>query len=100
MEKEKGRRIARAYFDDDDVEEEENSCFEYELNDKAECVEHLKFLRGLLMPLIETYTVTAYSLDKLVGRELLESELVAEIVEEMKARLADDSIKYGRCWFR
>lgn len=50
------------------------------------------------MPLVEAYVVTAFCLDKLVGRELLESELVKEVLEEMKRRLADNSLSYGGCF--
>lgn len=47
------------------------------------------------MPLIEAYMVTAFSLDKLVGRELLENDLVKEVLEETKRKLADNSVYYG-----
>lgn len=50
------------------------------------------------MPVLEAYVVTAFCLDKLVGRELLESELIKEVLEEMKRRLSDGSVVYGECF--
>lgn len=97
IEAQRSRRIAHEYFDGEP--EEDNTVLEYEINGSVEAQEYLKFLRGLLMPLVETYVVTAFSLDKLVGRELLEGELVKEVLEEMKRRLADSSLNYGEYSF-
>lgn len=92
MEKQKSRRIASEYFGEP---EEDNTVLEYEINNKTEVKEYLNFTKGLLMPLVEAYVITAHSLDKLVGRELLESELIKEVLEEMKNRLADNFLIYG-----
>lgn len=88
----KSRRIAHEYFDEP---EENSSVLVYEINNEPDVQAYLKFLRGVLMPLIEAYVVTAFCLDKLVGRELLESELIREILEEMKRRLGDNLLSYG-----
>lgn len=58
-------------------------------------MEYLQFLRGLIMPLLEAYVVTAFCLDKLVGRSLLENEFINEIMNEMKIRLKKQTLHYG-----
>lgn len=93
----RGRRIASEYFGE--PEEDYNTVLEYEISTENEAQEYLKFLRGLLMPLVEAYVVTAFSLDKLVGRELLESELIKEVLEEMRRRLDDKFLVYGECFW-
>lgn len=67
----------------------------YTLNSSETVSEYLIFLQHLLMPLIETYSTTAYTLDKLVGRSLIENELLDEILSEMKRQLSDGSLIYG-----
>lgn len=90
----RARRTANEYFSDD-VEEAEDELPEYELNNKEECVQYIGFLKGVLMPLIEAYTVAAFTLDKLIGRQLLENDLVKEVLEEIKRNLTDGYAAYG-----
>ncbi|RZC42703.1 glycerol-3-phosphate acyltransferase 1, mitochondrial [Asbolus verrucosus] len=88
----RSKRIARQ-FDDDDLDEAATEK-PYILNDDKAAVEHLKFLEGLIMPLIETYAITAFTLEKLVGRSLLENELINDILNEIQLQLSDGSLKY------
>lgn len=88
----KGRRIASEFFGEP---EEDATVLEYEISAEKEAQDYLRFLRGLLMPLVEAYVVTAFSLDKLVGRELLEAELIKDVLEEMRRRLDDKFLVYG-----
>lgn len=48
------------------------------------------------MPLLEAYAITAFCLDKLVGRDLLENEFINEIMKEMKIGLEKGTLKYGK----
>lgn len=48
------------------------------------------------MPLIESYSVTAFCLDKIVGRPLLENDIVREILGEMRLQLGSGSLIYGK----
>lgn len=88
----KSRRIASELFGEP---EEDPTVLEYEISGVKEAQEYLRFLRGLLMPLVEAYVVTAFTLDKLVGRELLEAELIKDVLEEMRRRLDDKFLVYG-----
>lgn len=89
----KSRRIAKQFDDDDDdlLETEKP----YILNNQIESLEYLKFLRGLVQPLIETYAITAFVLEKLVGRSLLENELVEDVINELQLQLGQNTINYG-----
>ncbi|CAH0555865.1 unnamed protein product [Brassicogethes aeneus] len=80
-------------FDNDEDEDEAPSKI-YRVNRKKEALEHLNFQRGLVMPILEAYSVTAFCLKKLDDRQLLEEELVRDILEEMKAQLASESLTY------
>lgn len=90
----KSRRLAKTVEDDD-----ENYIIpsvKYKINNTKKADEYLEFLRGLIAPLIETYAVTAFCMDKLVGRSLLESELIEEIMNELKMSLSKNMLKYGK----
>uniref|UniRef100_A0A6P7G532 Glycerol-3-phosphate acyltransferase 1, mitochondrial isoform X1 n=1 Tax=Diabrotica virgifera virgifera TaxID=50390 RepID=A0A6P7G532_DIAVI len=90
----RSRRLARQ-FDDDDNEEERISPKIYKLNPNKEAVDALKYLRVPIAPFVDTYAITAFTLDKLVGRQLLESELLSDVLEELKSQLSSGGIKYG-----
>lgn len=92
IESERSRRIARQF--DDDSEEEYYAVVEYEINNKSE--EHLKFLKNILAPLVEAYTITAFCMNKLVGRTLLETEIISEISDEIKQQLRNGSLVCGK----
>lgn len=64
----------------------------YETN--LEAAEHLAFLRSLLLPFLEAYSVTASTLDRIIGRSLLENDLVKETLDEMQSQLDRGDIKY------
>lgn len=89
----------RLEFDEDDDQKDETVEKCYAFNDTTEVKGHLNHLRGLVLPLIEAYAITAFTLDKLIGRQLLESEFLQEVLKEMKLLLnAKDSkhrVYYG-----
>ncbi|GJQ71556.1 hypothetical protein Trydic_g11264 [Trypoxylus dichotomus] len=90
VEAERSRNIARQLEDSSD--EEYYPVVEYEINNKS--AEYLRFLKSILSPLVEAYSTSAYCMDKLVGRSLLESELVVEVVDEIKQQLRSGSLLY------
>lgn len=90
----KSRRIAKQFDDDDDLVEAAEKP--YILNTQTESLEYLKFLRGLVQPLIETYAITAFVLEKLVGRSLIENELVEDVIKELQLQLGQNTINYGK----
>lgn len=59
----------------------------YVLNDTRAVKDYLTYLRGLVLPLVEAYAITAFTLDKLVGRQLLENEFLQLTLNEMKLLL-------------
>lgn len=91
----KSRRLAQQ-FDDDYSDDDREDYVYYELDTNEESLAHLEFLKGCFAPLVEAYSVTALTLDKLVGRQLLENELITDILDEMKRQLAEGTLKYGK----
>lgn len=60
--------------------------------------EHAKraeFLQTLLRPLVDTYSFSAFTLRKLVGRSLAERDLVEEVLSELKTNLDRGIVNYG-----
>ncbi|CAG9822276.1 unnamed protein product [Phaedon cochleariae] len=90
----RSRRIAKQ-FDDNDNDYDEGPRKVYRRNQDPAAVDTLRCLRAPLMPLIECYATTAFALDKLVGRQLLEEELVRETLNELKERLAQGTLEYA-----
>ncbi|XP_066158287.1 glycerol-3-phosphate acyltransferase 1, mitochondrial isoform X2 [Euwallacea fornicatus] len=84
----RSRKIA-AQFDD---EEDEVLQKQYQVD--LEKLDTVKHLANILMPLLETYSITGKTLDKLVQKELLENELIEEVLEDMKFELGQGNIKY------
>ena len=76
-----------------DSDEEYFSPARYEINDNA--LEYIGFLKNIIMPLIEAYSISALCLKKLIGKQLLENDLIAEILDEMKLQLLGGSLTYG-----
>ncbi|KAJ8920132.1 hypothetical protein NQ315_011789 [Exocentrus adspersus] len=89
----RSRRIARQ-FDDDDDEQVEGPQKIFKINPNKTAVDNLKHLRAILMPLVESYAITAFTLDKLVGREMLESDLIQNVLDELKLQLSLGTVKY------
>ncbi|XP_019771781.2 glycerol-3-phosphate acyltransferase 1, mitochondrial isoform X1 [Dendroctonus ponderosae] len=87
----RSRNIARQFEDDD---EEEPFQKLYKINTSKEAMENVKYMAHILMPLIEAYAITGFTLETLVQRQLLESELVASVLKEMKEQLATGSLNY------
>ncbi|XP_018579131.1 glycerol-3-phosphate acyltransferase 1, mitochondrial isoform X2 [Anoplophora glabripennis] len=88
----RSRKLARQLVDDG--EEEQYPEKVYKVNPNKSAVDTLSYLRGILMPLVESYSITAFALDKLVGRQLLESELIKDIFDELKMQLSLGTVKY------
>lgn len=83
-------------FDSDEDEQELPTPQKiYKINPNKSAVDTLKYLRIPIMPLVETYTITAFTLDKLVERQLLENEFVNEVMNELKMQLGHGTVKYG-----
>ncbi|XP_046835718.1 glycerol-3-phosphate acyltransferase 1, mitochondrial isoform X3 [Vespa crabro] len=55
----------------------------------------MEFLHTMLRPLIDTYTLSAYTLRKLVRRSLSEKVLLHEVLNEIKTNLDNGIINYG-----
>lgn len=91
----KCKNLAKQFEDDEVIEATEKP---YTLTNGKTAIERLNFLQGLLMPVVETYAISAFTLEKLIGRSLMENELVSDIVNEIKLQLAEGSVKYGK-WF-
>lgn len=90
----KSRRIARQ-FDDDDEEEVVLQKI-YKFNPNKSAVDALKALRTPIGALLESYSMAAFSLEKLVGGQLLENELVGEVLKELKLQIANGTVIYGK----
>ncbi|XP_022917375.1 glycerol-3-phosphate acyltransferase 1, mitochondrial isoform X2 [Onthophagus taurus] len=86
----KSKRIAQQF--DDSSDEDYCPAVEYKLNEKA--TDYLIYLRSVLRSLVEAYATTAFTLEKIIGRSLIENELVGDIMSEMKKQLADGSLLY------
>lgn len=90
----RSRRIARQFDDEDEEEMVLEKIYKFNRNQSA--IDTLKYLRVTIMPLIESYSVAALSLEKLIGRQLLEKELIDEILSELKLQLTKETIRYGK----
>lgn len=92
FEAERGRRIAEHLFQDD--EERTHVLKKLKINNKKETQEYIKFASSLLIPLIESYSIAAFCMDKLIGQSISENELIREILDEMREQLGTGSISY------
>lgn len=90
----RSRKIAQQ-FNDDDAEQEELPHVVYKINRDVGAQEELRYLGRLVMPLVDSYFVTAFILNKLDERQLLEEDLLNDILTEMRAQLANGSLSYG-----
>ncbi|XP_049823463.1 glycerol-3-phosphate acyltransferase 1, mitochondrial isoform X2 [Aethina tumida] len=90
---ERSRKIAQQ-FNDDDAEQEEIPHVVYKINRDVAAQEELRYLGRLVMPLVDSYFVTAFILNKLDERQLLEEDLLNDILTEMRAQLANGSLSY------
>ncbi|XP_014222103.1 glycerol-3-phosphate acyltransferase 1, mitochondrial isoform X2 [Trichogramma pretiosum] len=90
------RRFAKTLECESEEEEEFNAKkIRYKLRLESEYSNRMEFLHTLLRPLIDTYTFSAYSLRKLVGRSMAERELVQEILSEIKSNIDTGIVNYG-----
>ncbi|KAF5278495.1 hypothetical protein FQA39_LY05984 [Lamprigera yunnana] len=90
--RQKSRKIADFCFTD-------NTKHNYiaetlEVNGSIEIQEYLAFARSILTPLIESYSTAALCMNKLVGQTITESELIRDILDEMKIQLKTGAIRY------
>lgn len=92
------QRYARTFDDSSDEErfvQNRTKRIEYKLNLEADSSSHMEFLHTILRPLIDTYTFSAFTLRKLVGRSLSERDLVQEVLSEIKTNLDRGIVSYG-----
>ncbi|KOC63702.1 Glycerol-3-phosphate acyltransferase 1, mitochondrial [Habropoda laboriosa] len=92
------KRYARNFDDSSDEEHfKENRAkdIQYKLNLVPEYAERMEFLHILLRPLVDTYSHSAFTLRKLVGRSLSERDLVHEVLSELKTNFDRGLINYG-----
>lgn len=96
---EKWSRRCSKYFDDSSEEE----CTEnvpirpkrYSLDLTLTEVTYMEFLHTLLRPLIDTYSYSALTLKKLIGKSLSERDLIEEVSKEIQTNLDSSAILYG-----
>lgn len=95
-----GKRIARDFEDSSD-EEYFNECktrkIKYKVSIDADNTLRMEFLCTALHPLICTYTYSARSLKKLVGRSLSEKDLVELVLKEIKNDMNSTSTEDWEC---
>ncbi|XP_015514001.1 glycerol-3-phosphate acyltransferase 1, mitochondrial isoform X2 [Neodiprion pinetum] len=92
------RRYARNLDDSSDEEyavTNRTKKIEYKLNLDTECSRRMEFLHTLLRPFVDTYTMSAFALRKLVGRSLTERDLLYEVLAEIKTGLDRGIVNYG-----
>lgn len=92
------RRYAQTFDDSSDEErraEQKMKMVQYKLNLDPTHSSHMEFLHTILRPLIDTYTFSAFTLRKLVGRSLAERDLVQEVLSEIKTNLDRGIVSYG-----
>ena len=58
----------------------------------------LKYLKSILEPLIFTYIEVSESLVELVDRPLFEKDFNANLLEKLKSKWKEGSLKYGKCF--
>lgn len=87
----KSKKLA-TQFDDDEHEPTFQKM--YKINANEVTLQYIQFLANIIMPFVETYAISAFTLDKLVGRQLLECELIDYVLHEMKSQLSRGSLKY------
>ena len=74
---------------------DETLIFIFQLSLTPEDSRHMEFLHTLLRPLIDTYTFSAFTLRKMVGRSLSERDMVHEILSEIKTNIDRGTANYG-----
>lgn len=92
------RRYARNFDDSSDEEyaiSKKSSQIKYKLSLAPEHSKRMEFLHTLLRPLVDTYTFSAFTLRKLVGRSLSERDMVHEVLSEIKTNLDRGIVSYG-----
>lgn len=86
-------------FDDSSDEEymasNRSKKIQYKLSVVPEHAKRMEFLHTMLRPLVDTYTFSAFTLKKLVGRSLTERDLVQEVLAELKTNLDRGIVNYG-----
>lgn len=92
------KRYAHKFDDSSDEEYYSNNRtkkIQYKLSLDPKHSSHMEFLHTLLRPLIDTYTFSAFTLRKLVGRSLAERDLLHEVLSEIKTNLDRSIVSYG-----
>ncbi|XP_076164883.1 glycerol-3-phosphate acyltransferase mino isoform X2 [Ptiloglossa arizonensis] len=92
------RRYAQTFDDSSDEEyfnKNRTKTIQYKLSLLPEHAKRMEFFHTLLRPLVDTYTFSAFTLRKLVGRSLSERDLVHEVLNELKTNLDRGIVNYG-----
>ncbi|XP_015585337.1 glycerol-3-phosphate acyltransferase 1, mitochondrial isoform X2 [Cephus cinctus] len=92
------KRYAKNFDDSSDEEhnrKKQSKKLQYKLSLDPEHSSRMEFLHTLLRPWIDTYTYSAFTLRKLVGRSLSERDLVCEVLAEIKTNLDRGIVSYG-----
>jgi len=63
---------------------------------EEETYQRLRFLHGLIAPILDTYAVSSLVLNRLVGCEAMEKHLQMDMLAEVKCHLQEHFIKYGK----
>ncbi|KAK5644911.1 hypothetical protein RI129_006211 [Pyrocoelia pectoralis] len=93
IEAQKGRKLAEQFFDEND-DNYSSPPKQLKISDKESAKEYILTTSSLLVPVIESYSVTAFCMDKLIGQQLPERGLIMETMDEMKEQLNTGSIYY------
>ncbi|KAK9877273.1 hypothetical protein WA026_017664 [Henosepilachna vigintioctopunctata] len=88
----KSRRIAQQFEED---EEDAYVSYKYQLNDDADVHNYLQFYRAVVHPLLECYAVSAQTLKHIVNKTVLETELIKDILDNLRMQLLNKSVLYS-----
>ncbi|CAK9807765.1 Glycerol-3-phosphate acyltransferase 1, mitochondrial [Anthophora quadrimaculata] len=92
------KRYARNFDDSSDEEhlkEKKTKDIQYKVSLLPVHIERMEFLHTLLRPLVDTYSYSAFTLRKLVGRSLSERDLVHEVLNDLKTNFNRGLLQYG-----
>lgn len=93
-------KISRALEEElcsEDVEETEESQV-YQLSTDDSNLRNLEYLKNILTPWLESYSISADSLVKLVQNEMVEQDFLKDILEDMKEKFRLGDISYGKLY--
>ncbi|KAL3268704.1 hypothetical protein HHI36_007806 [Cryptolaemus montrouzieri] len=89
----KSRKLALQF--EDDEEEAVYIPLKYQLNNDSKVREYLEFYRVIVLPLLECYAVSAQTIARLVGKTMLETELIKETLDNLRMQLINKSVLHS-----